>query len=128
MLPFDEIVGRAGAHGREIDVAVGLAGEQDQRIRDSRWRVAWREQLQSVVLAEAIVDEVEIVLVADQRVDRFVERRDPVELERRAAAVGEQIAGEDEVVLIVVDEEDADDSGCRAQARRSGGSSTISIQ
>ena len=51
---------------------------------------------------------------------------------RRAAAVGEEIASEDEVVLVVFDEEDAYGAiGCVTQCesiRLLGGSSTISIQ
>src|ERR1051326_5457317 len=130
-LSLDEVVGGAGAHGREVDVAVALAREEDQR-RGDAGATGVVQELESVVLAEAIVDEHEVVAVACDRVERGVERRDPVELEARATALAEEIAREDEVVLLGPDEENA--YGARVtvvqcgRSMWSGGSSTISIQ
>ena len=130
-LSFDEIVGGAGAHGGEVDVAVALAGEEDQRRGDAE-AAGVVQELEAVVLAEAVVDEGEVVAVARQRAESVVERRDPVELEARAPALRQEVAREDEVVLVVLDEQDP--YGARVAivqcfpSMRSGGSSTISIQ
>src|SRR5688572_21149794 len=100
-----------------------MTGEENQRLLAATRRCV-DQKLQAVVLTEAIVDEIEIMLVADQRLDGLIECLDPIELEGRVA-VGEEIARDDEVILIVVDEEDANDGGlvlsqgCREAVLRS---------
>jgi hypothetical protein len=69
------------------------------------------EQLQPVVLAEAVVDEADVERFGGDGALRLVERRDPLQLERGAARVGEQRAREDVVVLIVLDEQEPDGTG-----------------
>ena len=87
-------------------LVVALAGEQDHR----RGRLAAERlahQLQAGAGAEAVVDEVDVVAcLADRREGRGVARA-PVE--RRTCArswAREQVAGDHEVVLVVLDEQD----------------------
>src|SRR5258706_532059 len=103
-LTFDQIVGRAGLHRRNVDVAVALTGEQDDRAQAAGGaRLA--QNFQAVVLAEAVVDEINVMLPLAHRLGRLVERGDPTEAKAGSSAVGEKIAGEDVIVFVVFDQQ-----------------------
>ena len=105
-LALGEIVGGAGPHRLEIDLAIALPGQHDEGCGRSQLdRLA--HQLQPVALAQAVVDQVDVVPGLRDHRQRLVPRRHPFQLEGAAEGLRQQLAGQDVVVLVVLDQKDA---------------------
>src|SRR5690606_30856493 len=90
-LAFDQIVRRTRTHRLEVDLAVALAGEDDYR----------RATLALGPIAGAVA------APEDGGPAIFIGRR-PLEPVATTVDLGEHLAGEEIVVLIILDQEDAD--------------------
>ena len=64
-------------------------------------------QLQAVTLAQAIVDQIDVVPGLGDRRERVAPGLHPVEHDGAAKDLREQIAGQQVVVLVVLDQQDA---------------------
>ena len=103
---FLKVVGRAGFHRRVVDLALSLAGQQNH----GRLAVppeALADQFQAVPLAEPVVDQDQIVLVGADDFDGLVEVGHPLQNEVGLGNLGEKVASEDVVVLVVIDQQDS---------------------
>ena len=103
---FDQVVGGTGLHRLQIDLMLPLPCQQD----DGRMAVVFDgglEQFDSVVRSESVVDEADVVLVARHGVQSRREVLHPVELDLAASELGEQIARDDVVILVIFNEENA---------------------
>ena len=124
-LALDQVVDGARLHGLQIEGAAVLPGEQDDgRLAPLRDRLAY--EIEAGPLSQAIVDEGYVVPIpADGRAPALV-RRHPVELDRQVHDLRQQVPGEDVVVLVVLDEQDAERLGHGAAPYAwSGGKRTI---
>jgi hypothetical protein len=105
-LALGKIVGRARPHRLEIDLAIALPGQHDERRRRSHLdRLA--HQLQAVALAQAIIDQADVVPCLRDHRQRLGPGRHPFQLECAAERLRQQLAGQNVVVLVILDQKDA---------------------
>ena len=127
-LLLDQVVGDAERGRLEVDLVVALAGEHDHR-RERTGGEPFADQLEPGARAEAVVDQVDVV--ARSRIAARPSSKSGTSRARTARRSwrGEHVAGDQVVVLVVLDEEDRDRLSGRGGHRPSPlGSSTISNQ
>jgi hypothetical protein len=105
--PLDEVVGRPRPHRLGVHLVAALTREQDHR-RAAAFAARLAQQVEPAPLAEAVVQQVDVVLAPADRPARLLVGGDPVEAERAAAEFGQPVARHHVVVLVVVDEQDSD--------------------
>ena len=101
-----EVVG-AGVHGLDVELELGLAGEEDDRDLAAE-APDLVDELDAGARAEAIVEQAHVGGGGDQGVHGVLivlHPADPVLVGRDLA---DQVAGEDVVILVVVDQQDID--------------------
>ena len=103
---LDEVVGDPEGSRLQIDLVVAGPGEDDHRRPRAR-RESLPHQLEAGVPAEAVIDHVDVVPLLADRLERLGELGAPVKREARAILGGEHVAGDQVVVLVVLDQQDA---------------------
>ena len=125
-LPLDQVVGGAGAHGLQVDLLVPLTGHQDDWGDETGSSGAalprFPQELEPRARAEPEIEEADVEMILQDPQEPPLVGGRPFELEAVAADLGQQIAGEDVIVLVVLDQEHPD--AVHGQA----GSSTNSTQ
>jgi hypothetical protein len=104
-LSLDEVVVSAGGHRIAIDAAVVVASQHDERCRAAA-RPSRAQQVDAVVLAEAIVDQRDVVGAFEQPREAPLVGLRPVERDRAGRGLLEKGPREAEIIFIVVDQED----------------------
>ncbi len=125
-LSLHQVVAGAGAERLGVYRPIGGSGEKNEGPAQALLaRPA--EQIEAVVGAEVVVHQHDVVTAAGQRRERVGKRARPLQPVAAMPAVGEQVAGDEVVFLVVLDQEDAKRPGVHAR-REAGGSSAISSQ
>jgi hypothetical protein len=106
-LLLDEEVGDPERRRLEVELVGGQPGEHDHRRRRAIGEPL-AHQLQPGPLSEPVVDQVDVVALHADRAQRVVVVGRPVDLEPADVLLGQHVAGDEVVVLVVLDEEHAD--------------------
>ncbi|MNC25568.1 hypothetical protein D3C75_736590 [compost metagenome] len=118
-LALDQIVRGTQVEGAGVEIAVVLAGEEDQRMLDAAG-AGMAHQLQAGVGAQPVVDQVQVVGIAVDGVEAAFEAVHPVQHVVQVAGLAQQIADDQEVVLVILDQQQA--QWVLGQAHERGGS------
>ena len=127
---LEQEVGHPEHRGLDVDLEVVVSGEHDHRrvLRPVVERAA--DEVEAGELAEAVVDQVDVVAALADQPERRLGVGRPLDCESRPVLLEEQVAREDEVVLVVLDDQDPDllSGGHPRHPAHRFGSSTISNQ
>ena len=119
-LALDEVVGGAGFHGLDVDVAVVLTGQEN----DGRLAApgnGFLEEVESGFGAQAVVEQDHVVRAPGDGVEGEVVVGSPVEIELAVLEFRQHVPGQEVVVLVVLDEENMDGGGGVSHVRIRGG-------
>ena len=103
---LDQVIGGTRLHRLQIHFVLALPGHQN----DGRTTAALRgrlEQLDSVVRSQPVVDQTNVVLIARHCLETGGKVLHPVDLDQSSAELGKQIACDDVIILVILDEENA---------------------
>ena len=109
-LILDEVICRAGLHCLDVDLSAVQAGQQDDRGLAAPVD-GLAHQLHAVALAKTVVHQANVVLVFTDRGQTGVPAIDPIQFEAVGKSFGQNVPGEDIVVLVVLDQENVQGFG-----------------
>jgi len=103
-VPFFQEVGGPGPHRPDVDGAIAQAGQQDHR-RGAAAGDGRVDQPEAVEPSQAVVDQVEVVPTPRHFFQPGFGIGEPVEHEPDVRDVGQQVARQNVIVLVVVDQQ-----------------------
>jgi len=106
-LSFDQVIGGAGLHRLHVDLVLARPGKQDDR-RLATAVQGGAQQINAVAGAQTVVDQADIVLVESHCVQPLLKSLDPVQSEALAGHVGEEIASDDVIILVIFNQQNFD--------------------
>src|SRR5215468_7737931 len=80
---------------------LGKPGEQDDRRRATAVECGAQE-LNAISATEAVIDQDDIMLVADHRLQAVVKILGPIQLKTLAGDLGQEVLGDQEIVFIIL--------------------------
>jgi hypothetical protein len=104
---FNKIIGCSRLHGFDIDLPLALAGEQNDGSLAAPFE-GCAKKFYARLRPEPVIDEANLVLISGHRFEALGEILFPLELDLAAAHLVEEIPRQDEIVLIVLHEQDAE--------------------
>jgi len=103
-LAFDQVISGAQFDGAGIQVRIALTGQQNDRF-DHPALQGVVDQLQARVRAQAVIHQIKVVFLAQHQLQALLEVVAPVQFERHVQVLPQDVAGDDEVVLIIIDQQ-----------------------
>ena len=103
---LDQVVGGADLHGPQVKVVVTLPCQQDQGGIDA-FLPGLSNELDAGLRPQPIVHQGHVVAICPQRPQAVIGIVHPVELERHGATFVEQVAGNQHVVFVILNQQDA---------------------
>src|SRR5450432_3051394 len=104
-LAFDQVVRRPRLHRFNVNLMVALPGQQNHR-RPAVERLRFTQQFQTRPLAETIIQQTNIVFTTPDGGEPVIVIVDPVKVIAAVANPGNQIAGDDVVIFIIIYQQD----------------------
>ena len=125
---LDQVIGSARLHGFQVNFALSLPGQQNNR-RLATLLYSQAQQLDAVLGAEPIIQQANVMLVADHRLQARREIVDPLQMKVPALDFSKEASREDVVILVVLNQEHLEPiTGQRGLHYFFTGSSTVSNQ
>lgn len=109
-LILDQVVRRAGLHRLDVDLAALQAGQQDDRGFAAPFD-SLAHQCHAVALAKTVVHQVDVVPCFTDRGQTGVPIIDPIQFEATGKGFGQDLPGENVIVLVVLDQENVQGFG-----------------
>ena len=103
-LAFDQVIRRAGFHRLQIHSVVALPRQENHR-HPATGLTRLSQQVEPRQRAEAIVQQTQVVQTAPNRLQPALKSVHPLQLIPAVADPGNQIAGDDEIVLVIIDQQ-----------------------